>query len=109
MPEPKDIRHGTPAGYHAHRQRKQPACTPCTEAVAAQDVANRILSGRNAYVRVPVELLGVLAANVGAEIREVADVMLRAVVVQACEERARRDEDLAEHVRSTPATNAAAA
>lgn len=108
MPERRDIRHGTPAGYEAHWRHKQPACGPCTEAIAGQDVANRILGNRNDYVRVPVELLGLLAAKADPEIREVADAMLRPVVVQACEVRARRDEDLAEHFQPTTVSNEAA-
>lgn len=96
----KRIVHGTPAGYQAHRRRGQRACPPCAEAMTAYSTAVDIRVGRNAYVRVPVELLGVLAANAGPEVREVVDVMLRAVVVGACEERARRDPDFAEHFPS---------
>jgi hypothetical protein len=37
------IKHGTPAGYAAHRRRKEPACPACTKAHSAKTAENKRL------------------------------------------------------------------
>ena len=38
---PDDPRHGTTAGYQAHRRAKESACDPCRQAQAAASAARR--------------------------------------------------------------------
>lgn len=49
---PADPRHGTKAGYHAHRNAGQPACGPCTDAAARYERARQLdlLNGRDRLV-----------------------------------------------------------
>lgn len=54
------IKHGTKRGYAIHIRAKEKPCAECTAAQADSVQAHKILSGKQATVRVPVEILGAL-------------------------------------------------
>lgn len=48
---PDDPRHGTRAGYDAHRRVKDPACDPCKRAAAREEARRQLLASRGVKLR----------------------------------------------------------
>lgn len=48
---PDDPRHGSRAGYDAHRRIKHPACDPCKAAAAAEEARRHVLAARGVKLR----------------------------------------------------------
>ncbi|WP_367128273.1 hypothetical protein [Saccharothrix sp. HUAS TT1] len=84
----KAIQHGTPDGYRQHLRTDQPACEPCTTAATDARRAAYLRDGHTNSVRVPAELLGVIALWLRDDVRAQLDAEIGPRVIGACIDRA---------------------
>jgi hypothetical protein len=62
------VKHGTKRGYAVHIRAKEKPCDECKAAQADSVQAHKILCGKQATLRVPVEILGLALLHLDEDV-----------------------------------------